>query len=243
MSPLPLHRIWRLLASCLLGLALAGCLQLDVTFEVRPDGSGRVIETYRVSETPPWLPKGQGNALWPLPHPQALAERARSMGPGVTAHAEPIERESGDLVGRVTYEVADFNGLRWRFNAQPGDPNLVYRFEVEKHAGQPVALTLVNDPAWVQQLTTPTAAGVHPQPDLAEQVKAAQGLRLNVRLQGSGAETRLVSLDANALMSRPGWEDRLHQLPAPAQPGQPCSRVIEPGLQLDCRPSVRIQVR
>jgi|GEM_PF-2611447 len=257
MSPLPLQRTWRLLASCLLGLALAGCLQTDVTFEVRPDGSGRVIETHRVSENAPWLPTGQGDALWPLTQPKALAERARSMGAGVTAHADPVTRVGGDLIGRVTYEVANFNGLRWRFNSQPGDPSVVYRFELDQRPGQPMALTVVNDPNLVQQLTSRPPAGEPPQPerDPVAQLKAAQGLRLNVQLKVDGTllkstgalqdgnETRLLSLDANALMSSAGWEDRLRRLPALAQLGRPCSRAIEPGLHVDCQPRVRIWMR
>jgi len=235
---------------------LSACIQVDVRFDIRPDGSGQVTETYRVRDDASWLPAG-ASPLAAYLSPMRLSERAMNMAPGITVAGEVIPKQDRHHVAQVTYEVPDFQGLVWRFGQRPLPDSLSYRFELNRKAGQPLRVDVVNDP-FVTSL-----GRVSPQDNLAmqkavEAIEAMSGVQVNVQVvsQGellkstgrwqSGQQTTLFDVRADELLARAGWQDRLRQAGTGAGNGAgiaACHTAEDPALRMDCQPRISLWLR
>lgn len=240
----------RWLALCLFLPLLTACLQVDVRFDVRPDGSGQITETYRVREDAPGLPKGDASPLSAFMSAPRLAERANELGPGVSASAEILGKEGGYHVARITFDVPDFNGLTWRFGNQPTNHSLSYRFELNRRTGQPTRVDIVNDPfaKRLRALQTPGSTGAGAPQWLLDSVRDMAGVKVavGVHTQGEplhangtwqqGADTPLLTVDADAYMAQPDWPQRLRGT-------SPCGPQSDPTMRLDCQDRISIWLR
>lgn len=243
-------RLLRWLALCLLLPMLTACLQVDVRFDVRPDGSGQITETYRVKEDAPGLPKDSGSPLSAFMSAPRLAERANDLGPGVSASAEVLGKEDGYHVARITFDVPDFNGLTWRFGNQPTNHSLNYRFELNRRNGQPTRLDVVNDPFAVRlrKLQASARTGASAPKWLTDSVQNMAGVKVTVAVHAEGAplhangtwqqgaDTTLLSVDADTYMAQPDWRQRL-------QSTSPCGAQSDAALRLDCQDRISIWLR
>jgi hypothetical protein len=124
---------------------LSACIQVEVRFDIRPDGSGQVTETYRVRDDAAWLPPG-ASPLTAYLNPSRLSERALNMAPGIAVSGEVLPKQGHHHLAQVTYEVPDTQGLVWRLGQRPMPDGLSYRFELNRHAGQPLRVDVINDP-------------------------------------------------------------------------------------------------
>lgn len=173
-----LQRLFKLALTCLCAGLLSACLQVDVRFEVRPDGSGQIVETWRVRGD---APAGLQRPLMALLQPSRLDDRARAMGEGVKAHAE-TPASSADQAGevhRVVFQVPDFDGLRWRPHPPPADPSLDFSFAVSRPPGQAARLRVRNDPRVLAACVSP---GVRQQ-----LLSDAEGLTIDISVRAIGS--------------------------------------------------------
>ncbi len=239
------------MALCLLLPLLTACLQLDVRFDVRPDGSGQITETYRVREDAPGLPKGDSSPLSAFMNAPRLAERANDLGPGVSASAEVLGKEGGYHVARITFDVPDFHGLTWRLDNQPTNHSLGYRFELHRRTGQPTRVDIVNDRLATRlralQAAPGTTEGRAPQ-WLVDSLRNMAGVNVTVGVHTEGtllhangtwqqgADTPLLSVDADAYMAQPDWAQRLGST-------SPCGPRSDPAMRLDCQDRISIWLR
>lgn len=231
---------------------LSACIQVDVRFEIQPDGSGQVTETYRVRDDAAWLPPGT-SPLAAYLNPSRLAERAMNMGPGVAVSGEVLPKEGRLQVAQVTYAVPDFQGLVWRFGQRPMPESLTYRFELNRHAGQPLRVDVLNDP-FVASLGRLTQQDAPAMKKVTEAIEDMSGIEVNVQVvsQGellkstgrwqSGPQTTLLNVRANELVTRTGWQDKLR--PDGIRQGlAACQAAIDPALSLDCQPRISLWLR
>lgn len=231
---------------------LSACIQVDVRFDIRPDGSGQVTETYRVRDDAAWLPPGT-SPLSAYLNPSRLAERAMNMAPGVAVSGEVLPEEGHHHVAQVTYEVPDFQGLVWRFGPRPMPDSLTYRFELNRQAGQPLRVDVVNDP-FVTTLGRVSRQDGLAMKKVVEAIEGMSGVEVSVQVisQGellkstgrlqSGPQTTLFDVRADELVARPGWQDRLAHA-APARGLAACGTVEESALRLDCQPRISLWLR
>lgn len=230
---------------------LSACIQVDVRFEVRPDGSGQVIETYRVRDDASWLPAG-ASPLSAYLNPIKLSERAMAMGPGISVAAETLPKEDALHTARITYEVPDFNGLVWRFGQRPMPDSLSYRFELNRRSGQPLRVDVVNDPM-VAGLPRFNPQDAKARQQLIATVEGMSGVQVNVQVVGTGELLKstarwqagdtatLFTARADDITAQAGWQDRLSK---GAQPGVlACESADEPALRLDCQARISLWLR
>ncbi len=231
---------------------LSACIQVDVRFEIQPDGSGRVTETYRVRDDATWLPPGT-SPLAAYLNPSSLAERAMNMAPGVAVSGEVLPKEGRIHVAQVTYAVPDFQGLVWRFGQRPMPDSLTYRFELNRQAGQPLRVDVLNDP-FVASLGRLTPQDAPAMKKVVEAIEGMSGVAVNVLVvsQGellkstgrwqSGPHTTLLNVRANELLTRTGWQDKLR--PDGTRQGlAACQAAVDPALSLDCQPRISLWLR
>ncbi len=231
---------------------LSACIQVDVRFDIRPDGSGQVTETYRVRDDAAWLPPG-ASPLAAYLSPSRLAQRAMSMAPGIAVSGEVLPKEGRLHVAQVTYAVPNFQGLVWRFGQRPMPDSLTYRFELNRQVGQPLRVDVLNDPfvASLGRLTQRDAPAVK---KVADAIEGMSGVEVSVQVvsQGellkstgrwqSGPQTTLFNVRANELMTRTGWQDKLR--PNGTQQGlAACQAAVDPALSLDCQPRISLWLR
>lgn len=231
---------------------LSACIQVDVRFEIQPDGSGRVTETYRVRDDATWLPPGT-SPLASYLNPSSLAERAMNMAPGVAVSGEVLPKEGHLHVAQVTYAVPDFQGLVWRFGQRPMPDSLTYRFELNRQAGQPLRVDVLND-TFVASLGRLTPQDAPAMKKVVEAIEGMSGVAVNVLVvsQGellkstgrwqSGPQTTLLNVRANELLTRTGWQDKLR--PEGTRQGlAACQAAVDPALSLDCQPRISLWLR
>ncbi len=231
---------------------LSACIQVDVRFDIRPDGSGQVTETYRVRDDATWLPAG-ASPLSAYLSPMRLSERAMNMAPGVTVAGEVLPKQDRHHVAQVTYEVPDFQGLVWRFGQRPLPDSLSYRFELNRKAGQPLRVDVVNDP-FVTGLGRVSPQDNSAMKKVVEAIEGMSGVQVSVQVVGEGellkstgrwqsaASTTLFDVRADELLARSGWQDRLRQ----AGPGPgiaACNTAEDPALRMDCQPRISLWLR
>ena len=231
---------------------LSACIQVDVRFDIRPDGSGQVTETYRVRDDAAWLPPG-ASPLAAYLNPLRLAERAMNMAPGITVSGEVQPKEAHHHVAQVTYEVPDFQGLVWRFGQRPMPDSLTYRFELNRQPGQPLRVDVVNDP-FVARLGQVSSQDPSEMKKVAQAIEGMSGVQVNVQVISrgellkstghlqSGAQTTLFDVRADELVARPGWQSRLGQA-ATSRGLAACGAVDEPAWRLDCQPRISLWLR
>lgn len=207
--PQALQRLFKRALTCLcVGLSaslLSACLQVDVRFEVQPDGSGQIVETWRVSgETPPSLQRPLMTAL----QPSRLDDRARAMGPGVKAHAETLAPAAGEAgeARRVVFEVPDFDGLRWRPHPPPAGPSMDLSFAVSRPPGQAARLRVRHDAQVLAACASPGARG--------QLLSAAEGLAVDVSVHAIGSASR----EAVSLLRMQGGSGAAAAFDAACQP-------------------------
>lgn len=230
---------------------LGACMEVDVRFEVRPDGSGRVIETYQVHGDASWLPAGV-NPLSAQLNAKDLAERAAAMAPGVGVSAQTLPQEGPNRVARITYEVPDFNGLVWRFGPRPTADSLSYRFALNRRAGQPLRVNVLNDP-FVASLHHFNPQDAQARRRLIETIEDMSGVAVKVTLVGSGELLKstatwqsgdtatLFDVKADDFTAQPGWQTRLGASPTPGWPA--CASADVPTMRMDCQPHVSLWLR
>lgn len=247
-----LSRLLRCLI-CLSALCLlSACIQVEVRFDIRPDGSGQVTETYRVKQGSSLLPGG-ANPLAAYLNPLRLSERALDMAPGTSVSAEALPQDGPDHVAQVTYDVADFNGLVWRFGQRPMPESLRYRFELKRVPGQPTRVNVFNDP-YVGSLSRASVKDATTMGRLVDTVEGMAGVQLKVEVAGqgevlkttgrwqAGSVTTLFDVRADELMARPGWQERLRQ-PASSGGVAACEARDEPAMRVDCQPVISLWLR
>lgn len=231
---------------------LSACIQVDVRFDIRPDGSGQVTETYRVRDDAAWLPPGT-SPLAAYLNPTRLAERAMSMAPGVAVSGEVLPKQGHHHVAQVIYEVPDFQALVWRFGLRPMPDSLTYRFELNRQAGQPLRVDVVNDP-FVTSLGRVSHQDGSAMKQVVEAIEGMSGVQVNVQVisQGellkstgrlqSGPQTTLFNVRANELASSPGWQDQLRP-DGTSQGLAACQAAVVSALSLDCQPRISLWLR
>ncbi len=103
-------------------LLLAGCLDVDTTITVKPDGSGSVEQTFLMQSDILAMLKsmgGEDGGDFSLMDTEELESNARAMGKGVELEsAEPYER-NGFEGYKAVYSFDDISNLR--VNQNPGD--------------------------------------------------------------------------------------------------------------------------
>jgi hypothetical protein len=95
-------------------LTLNSCLGAQADITIRPNGSGRIVLEYRVSQMLESMGRLDGNERWPVvPVSRADFERSTARIPGLRLVSFSTQRPSGghDLVTRVTVEFSDTAGL------------------------------------------------------------------------------------------------------------------------------------
>jgi len=232
---------------------LSACIQVDVRFDIRPDGSGQITETFRVRDDAAWLPAG-ASPLSAYLNPLRLSERALSMAPGIAVSGEVLPKDGAHHVAQVTYDVPDFQGLIWRFGQRPMPDSLTYRFELNRREGQPLRVDVVNDPfvAGLGRLPPQDTQALN---KVVAAVEAMAGVQVNVQVVASGEvlkstgrwqsgpRTTLFQVRPDELLGQRAWQDTLR--PAPATPGVPACEASSPlpFLQLDCQPRISLWLR
>lgn len=232
---------------------LSGCIEVDVRFDIRPDGSGQITETFRVRDDATWLPPG-ASPLSAYLNPLRLSERALNMAPGIAVAGEALPKDGPYHIAQVTYDVPDFQGLVWRFGQRPMPDSLTYRFELNRREGQPLRVDVVNDPfvSGLGRLKAQDARGLD---KVLAAVEGMSGVQVNVQVVASGQvlkstgrwqsgpHTTLLQVRPDALVAHPRWQDSLR--PAPALPGVPACHAVtqDPTLQLDCQPRISLWLR
>lgn len=207
--PQALQRLCKLAMTCLCISLCAGllsaCLQVDVRFEVRPDGSGRIVETWRVQGD---TPAGLQRPLMTVLQPSRLDDRARAMGPGVKAHAEALAPAAGEAgeARRVVFEVPDFDGLRWRPHPPPAGPSLDLSFAVSRPPGHAARLRVRHDAQVLAACASPGARG--------QLLSAAEGLAVDVSVHAIGS----ASHEAVSLLRMQGGSGAAAAFEAACQP-------------------------
>lgn len=252
MTPMPRFvRFLRWFALLSVLSSLSACIQVDVRFEIRPDGSGQVIETYRVRDDAGWLPPGV-SPLSAYLSPITLSERAVGMAPGIGASAETLPKEGRFHVARVTYDVPDFNGLVWRFGQKPLPDSLSYRFELNRRAGQPLRVDVINDPM-VAGLPRLNPQDVKARKQLIATVEGMSGVQVNVQVVGAGELLKstarwqvgdaatLFDVHADELTGQANWQDSLFN--GPKQGLAACESASAPALRLDCQGRISLWLR
>ena len=230
---------------------LSACMEVDVRFEVRPDGSGRVIETYRVNGDASWLPSGT-DPLSAYLNASGLTERAAAMGAGVSVKTQTLPQPGEHRVARITYEVPDFNGLVWRFGPRPTADSLSYRFELNRRAGQPLRVNVLNDP-FVASLHHFHPQDAQARRRLVETIEDMSGVAVNVTLVGtgellkstatwqSGETATLLEVRADDFTAQAGWQQRISQGDRPGWP--PCASAEVPTMRMDCQAHISLWLR
>lgn len=204
-----LHRLFKLALTCLCAGLLSACLQVDVRFEVRPDGSGQIVETWRLrGEASPGLQR----PLLAVLQPSRLDDRARAMGPGVKAHAEtlPASAEQAGEVHRVVFQVPDFDGLRWRPHPPPAGASMALSFAVSRPPGQAARLRVRNDPRVLAACASPGAR--------QQLLSDAEGLAIEVLVHALGSATGSTSGEAVSLLRLQGGSGAASTFDANCQP-------------------------
>lgn len=103
-------------------LLLAGCLDVDTTITVKPDGSGTVEQTFLMQSDILAMLKSMGGEQsgdFSLMDREEIESNARAMGEGVEVEsAEPYQRDGFEGY-KAIYSFDDINNLR--VNQNPGD--------------------------------------------------------------------------------------------------------------------------
>jgi hypothetical protein len=155
---------------------------------------------------------------------------------------------------QVTYAVPDFQGLVWRFGQSPTPDSLTYRFELHRHAGQPLRVDVVNDP-FVSGLGTLQAEDASGQDRVLSTVQAMSGVQVHAQVSGrgealkstgrwqSGPHTTLLQIRPDELVAQQGWQDRFR--PPPTGTGAPACHAESPNaiLQVDCQARISLWLR
>ncbi|TAK88589.1 MAG: hypothetical protein EPO09_18175 [Aquabacterium sp.] len=261
-------QLWRLV-SLSLCLILSGCLHMDVVFTVQADGSGTITETTHWPANNPLLHQF-GGTLPPMnaARLQALKERARSMGPGVTASEQSQTHANGQVEHTLTFLVPNFNQVHYSLDQGTSQKShgLQYRFELVRKAGQPSKLTVSNDPFVISlfdEANTPPplkdAATASANDSLRQfmttSMQAMAGMAVDIKLALAGEPLKstaafqngqiatLFHMDVDQLMAKPDWQARMFAQPAPRAAGAPCIYADEPGMQVDCQRHIEVWLR
>lgn len=253
------RQLWRLV-SLSLCLILSGCLHMDVVFTVQADGSGTITETMHWSGK---LPPMSAARL------QALQERARKLGPGVTVSQQVQVRADGQVDDTTTFVVPNFNQLRYAIdNNTSGQKSqaLQYQFELVRKAGQPGKLTVSNDPFVTKLFDQANDAAQHKDAAAAHadegmrqfmssSMQAMAGTAVDVKLVLAGEPLKstaafqdgqvatLFHMDVDQLTAKPDWQSRMFAQPAPRAASAPCSYADEPGMRVDCQRHIEVWLR
>ena len=180
-----------------LAVLLGGCFTFRSTIAVRPDGSGTITETLRLSG--PAARRLQGDDA-PLSSAETLLARAQRLGQGVTL----VRTDTLGGVRTTVYAFRSIANLRYTLpdNATSAD-------ELARAAGAPPLVTFAFSPAAggtpaEVRVVVPPAGPPAAVPDSAAVMQAAQGLemarvvlgsaRLTVEVVAEGAAPRSATL-------------------------------------------------
>ena len=216
------RRIGLMLAAVLVPFVLAGCLQIETTVRVRPDGSGEVVERFLMAhgivEMLAGMAQMGGEPDFSLINPQDLQSRAAQMGQGVSfSGVEPLSDSWGEgYVAR--YQFRDINSLR--VNQNPGDsvplesdePSVREFLTFSMQRGNPATLEVrLPQPDEVQ-----TEAEAPPsEEELEAAAQFYRDMRVAVRIEvvgtlidtnaqhSSGNTVTLLDLDFNRILDNP----------------------------------------
>lgn len=259
-------QFWRLISLSLLCLLLSGCLHMDVVFKVQPDGSGTITETTRWPANHPLLRQFGGNLppMSPAKH-QALQERARNLGSGVTASEQTQVRTDGQVDHIITFQVPNFHQLHYALDNKPGQKSqgLQYGFELVRKAGQPVKLIVNNDPFVIslfEQGNTPkqdkaASANEGVRQLMTTSMQAMAGMALDVRLEFAGEPLKstaafqkglvatLFHMDVDQLTAKADWQSSMLTPPPQRATGVPCTYDDQPGMRVDCQRTIEVWLR
>ncbi|MBI5924074.1 MAG: hypothetical protein HY836_00575 [Aquabacterium sp.] len=262
-------QLWRLISLSLLCLLLSGCLHMDVVFKVQPDGSGTITETMHWPAYHPLL-RQFGGKLPPMSAAklQALQERARSLGPGVTVSEQSQAGADGQVDHTITFQVPNFHQLHYALDNKPGQKSqgLQYGFELVRKAGQPVKLIVNNDPFVISlfdQANSPKqdrdAAAANANEGvrrfLTTSMQAMAGMALDVRLEftteplkstaafQAGPVATLFHLDVDQLTAKADWQSSMLAQPPRRPAGAPCQHADQPGMRVDCQRTIEVWLR
>lgn len=261
-------QLWRLI-SLGLCLLLSGCLHMDVVFKVQPDGSGTITETMHWPANHPLL-RQFGGKLPPMSAAklQALQERARSLGPGVTVSKQSQASADGQVDDIITFQVPSFHQLHYALDDKPGKKSqgLQYGFELVRKAGQPIKLIVNNDPFVISLFDQGNAANQSPDAAAASanegvrqflttSMQAMAGTALDVRLEFDGEPLKSIAafqegpvatlfhLDVDQLTAKADWQSRMFAQPPQRTTGAPCKYADQPGMRVDCQPTIAVWLR
>ena len=212
----------RLVLAALAAIVLVGCLQVETTIRIRPDGSGEVVERFLMGHDIVDMLAGMalmsGEQDFSLIDEDDLRSRAALMGQGVTfAEVEALTQSWGEgYIAR--YRFDDVNTLR--VNQNPGDsvplesdePSVREYLTFAMRAGNPATLEIrLPQPGDVE-----TAADEPPsEQELEAATQFYRDMRIAVRVEvlgtlvdtdaqhRSGNTVTLLDLDFNAILDNP----------------------------------------
>ncbi len=241
---------------------VSGCLQVEQTVNLKPDGSGTiVISTVMSKETMDQIKamggEGQKSPIDEMMSEEKAKEQATKMGDGVKfVKAEKIKTDKGEGA-KITFSFTDINKVKMDVSlgdAAPqkddGKPPVSFQFT----KGSPAKLTMtMNHPAQDKKPAADVAEDPNEAQGLAMAQQMMKGMRItmNLNVDGTLVATNATHKDGNKITIMDIPMDELLKDPKKFKESQKAGSFTDamsifkdvPGLKVEAKPTVTVELK
>jgi hypothetical protein len=240
---------------------VSGCLQVEQTINLKPDGSGTIVISTVMSKEAMDQIKAMGgeggkNPLDEMMSEEKAKEQAEKMGEGVKfVKAEKVKTDKGEGA-KITFSFADISKVKMDVNLgdaapQKGDAKPPVSFQFTKGSPAKLTMTMNHPPQDKKAADAPEdpneAAGFA----MAQQMMKGMRITMNLNVDGTLVATNATHKDGNKITLMDVPMDELLKDPKKFKESQKAGSFTDamsvfkdvPGLKVESKPTVTVELK